>query len=105
MLDRRKPPHPWLFALTAIPYGVGGAFTGQLMPSFAEDAGYNNLGEVTDYIPEIVFTGLIVDRAAAEKRRAQQIRLIDCNHKADAAKVLPRDRAAHVGHCLDAASQ
>jgi MFS family permease len=40
MLDRRKPPHPWLFALTAIPYGVGGAFTGQLMPSFAEDAGY-----------------------------------------------------------------
>jgi MFS family permease len=40
MLDRRKPPHPWLFALTAIPYGVGGAFTSQLMPSFAEDAGY-----------------------------------------------------------------
>ena len=28
-------------------------------------------GEVTDYIPEIVFTGLIVDRAAAESRRDQ----------------------------------
>jgi MFS transporter, PAT family, beta-lactamase induction signal transducer AmpG len=37
----RKAPHPWLFALTAIPYGVGGAFTSQLMPSFAEDAGYH----------------------------------------------------------------
>jgi hypothetical protein len=44
-------------------------------------------------------------RAAAEKRRAEQIRLIDCNHKADQAKVLPRDRAAHVSHCLDPASQ
>jgi hypothetical protein len=44
-------------------------------------------------------------RAAAEKRRAEQIRIIECNHKADAAKVLPRDRAAHIGHCLDPASQ
>jgi ABC-type nitrate/sulfonate/bicarbonate transport system substrate-binding protein len=45
----------------------------QLIPLnfVAEDAGYNNLGEVTDYIPDIVFTGLIVDRAAAEKRRDQ----------------------------------
>ena len=45
----------------------------QLIPLnfVAEDAGYNNLGEVTDYIPEIVFTGLIVDRAAAQKRRDQ----------------------------------
>ena len=43
----------------------------QLIPLnfVAEDAGYNNLGEVTDYIPEIVFTGLIVDHVAAEKRR------------------------------------
>jgi ABC-type nitrate/sulfonate/bicarbonate transport system substrate-binding protein len=45
----------------------------QLIPLnfVAEDAGYTNLGEVTDYIPEIVFTGLIVDRTAAEKRRDQ----------------------------------
>jgi ABC-type nitrate/sulfonate/bicarbonate transport system substrate-binding protein len=45
----------------------------QLIPLnfVAEDAGYTNLGEVADYIPEIVFTGLIVDRTAAEKRRDQ----------------------------------
>ena len=43
----------------------------QLIPLnfVAEDAGYANLGEVTDYIPEIVFTALIVDRTVAEKRR------------------------------------
>ena len=40
-MHQRKPPHPWLFALTAIPYGVGGSFTSQLMPSFAEDAGFH----------------------------------------------------------------
>jgi ABC-type nitrate/sulfonate/bicarbonate transport system substrate-binding protein len=45
----------------------------QLIPLnfVAEDAGYSNLGEVTDYIPEIVFTALIVDRVAAESRREQ----------------------------------
>jgi ABC-type nitrate/sulfonate/bicarbonate transport system substrate-binding protein len=45
----------------------------QLIPLnfVAEDAGYNNLGEVTDYIPEIVFAGFIVDRVAAESRRKQ----------------------------------
>lgn len=47
----------------------------QLIPLnfVAEDAGYNNLGEVTDYIPEIVFTGLIVNRVAAESRRRRII--------------------------------
>jgi hypothetical protein len=44
-------------------------------------------------------------RAAAEKRRAEQIKIMECNHRADEAKVLPRDRAAHVSHCLDEASQ
>src|ERR1700691_459886 len=45
----------------------------QLIPLnfVAEDAGYNNLGEGADYIAEIVLTRLIVDRAAAEKRRDQ----------------------------------
>jgi ABC-type nitrate/sulfonate/bicarbonate transport system substrate-binding protein len=45
----------------------------QLIPLnfVAEDAGYSNLGEATDYIPEIVFTALIVDRATAERRRGQ----------------------------------
>ncbi len=39
-------------------------------------------------------------RAAAEKRRAEQIKLFACNKKADQAKVLRRDRAAYVGQCL-----
>jgi hypothetical protein len=40
-------------------------------------------------------------RAAAEKRRAEQIKVAECFHKAEEAKVLPRDRAAHIRHCLD----
>jgi ABC-type nitrate/sulfonate/bicarbonate transport system substrate-binding protein len=45
----------------------------QLIPLnfVAEDAGYVNLGEVSDHIPEIVFTAFIVDRAAAQKSRAE----------------------------------
>ena len=42
-------------------------------------------------------------REAAEKRRAEQIRILECHHRADEAKVLPRDRAAHINHCLEAA--
>jgi ABC-type nitrate/sulfonate/bicarbonate transport system substrate-binding protein len=47
----------------------------QLIPLnfVAEDSGFTNLGEVTDYIPEIVFTALIVDRTVAEKRRADVV--------------------------------
>ena len=40
-------------------------------------------------------------RAAAEKRRAEQIKLSECNKKADKDKVLPRDRAPFVSKCLD----
>jgi len=39
-------------------------------------------------------------REAAEKRRAEQIRQRECAHKADEAKVLPRDRTAHIMRCL-----
>ena len=39
-------------------------------------------------------------REAAIKRRAEQIRQIDCARKADEAKVLPRNRIAHISHCL-----
>ena len=39
-------------------------------------------------------------REAAEKRRAEQIRQHECAHKADEAKVLPRDRTAHIMRCL-----
>jgi ABC-type nitrate/sulfonate/bicarbonate transport system substrate-binding protein len=44
----------------------------QLIPLnfVAEDAGYVNLGEVSDYIPEIVFTAVVVDDVTAKKRRA-----------------------------------
>src|ERR1700748_3601767 len=39
-------------------------------------------------------------REAAEKRRAEQIRQRDCAKKAEAAKVIPRDRTAFLLHCL-----
>lgn len=40
-------------------------------------------------------------RAAAEKRRAEQLRLLQCSKKADEAKVPRRDRAANISACLD----
>jgi len=40
-------------------------------------------------------------RAVAEKRRAEQIKLLECTKKADEAKVLRRDRAARISECLD----
>jgi ABC-type nitrate/sulfonate/bicarbonate transport system substrate-binding protein len=50
----------------------------QLIPLnfVAEDAGYVNLGEVSDHIPEIVFTAFIVDRAAALRRRSEIIEFL-----------------------------
>jgi hypothetical protein len=44
-------------------------------------------------------------REAALKRRSEQLKLQECNHKADQAKVLPRDRTAHINHCLEAAAE
>ena len=40
-------------------------------------------------------------RLAAEKRRAEQIKVQDCSRKANEAKVMPRDRTAHIQACLD----
>jgi hypothetical protein len=40
-------------------------------------------------------------REAALKRRTEQLKVLECNHKADVAKVLPRDRAEHINHCLE----
>ncbi len=37
-----------------------------------------------------------------EKRRAKQIEQLECRQKADAAKVLPRDRTAYIIGCLEA---
>jgi hypothetical protein len=44
-------------------------------------------------------------RAAAEKRRAEQTKLLDCSRKATAAKVLTRDRAAYITQCLESDDQ
>ena len=44
-------------------------------------------------------------RDAAIKRRAEQMRLRECNRKAEQAKVLPRERAAHINQCLEAAEK
>lgn len=41
-------------------------------------------------------------REAAEKRRAEQIRQHDCARKADAEKVIPRDRTTFLLQCLQA---
>ena len=40
-------------------------------------------------------------REAAEKRRAEQIRQMECRHEVDVAKVLPRDRTAAINQCLE----
>ena len=40
-------------------------------------------------------------RAAAEKRRAEQIKLFECSKKADEANVPRRDRAVYVNECLE----
>jgi ABC-type nitrate/sulfonate/bicarbonate transport system substrate-binding protein len=47
----------------------------QLIPLnfVAIDAGWPNLGEVTDYIPEIVFTAMIVDSQWADAHRADVV--------------------------------
>lgn len=44
-------------------------------------------------------------REAAEKRRAEQIKLRECNRKANEAKVLPRDRAANINLCLEGSAE
>jgi hypothetical protein len=41
-------------------------------------------------------------REAAEKRRVEQIKLMECSRKADTTKVLRRDRAEFIQNCLDA---
>jgi hypothetical protein len=40
-------------------------------------------------------------RAAAEKRRAEQIKLFECSKKADEVKVLRRDRLAYINECIE----
>ena len=42
-------------------------------------------------------------REAAEKRRAEQIRERDCAQKANAEKIIPRERTSFLIHCLESA--
>ena len=42
-------------------------------------------------------------REAAEKRRAEQVRQHDCAQKANAEKIIPRERTAFLIHCLESA--
>src|SRR5499427_3780269 len=58
------------------------------VPAFAE-----KLVDPTTVAPEY--------REAAEKRRAEQIRQHDCAKKAEAEKVMPRDRTPFLLHCLE----
>ncbi len=41
-------------------------------------------------------------REAAEKRRAEQIKQMECAHKADAEKVIARERTTFLLQCLEA---
>ncbi len=41
-------------------------------------------------------------REAAEKRRAEQIKQMECAHKADTEKVIARERTAFLLQCLEA---
>jgi hypothetical protein len=40
-------------------------------------------------------------REAAEKRRAEQLSQRECARRADADKILPRDRTAYLNQCLE----
>jgi len=40
-------------------------------------------------------------REAAEKRRAEQLRQRECARRADADRILTRDRTAYLNQCLD----
>lgn len=43
-------------------------------------------------------------REAAAKRRAEQLRQRQCAMKADAEKIMPRERTAFLNQCLDEAA-
>ena len=61
--------------------------------AFASNAGAEKLVDPNAVAPEY--------RDAAEKRRAEQLKLSQCSKKADEAKVVRRDRTAYINECLD----
>lgn len=44
-------------------------------------------------------------RAAAEKRRAEQLKIQDCNRRAAQDKVMMRDRSTYMAKCIDAPAE
>jgi hypothetical protein len=68
------------------------AFSLCFEPSFAQ-----RLVDPTTVAPEF--------RDAAEKRRAEQLKLIECAKKAKELKVLIRDRAAFISECIQSENQ
>jgi hypothetical protein len=64
-----------------------------LAAAFAPNAGAEKLVDPNAVAPEY--------RDAAEKRRSEQMKLYQCNKKADEAKVLRRDRSTFVNECLE----
>jgi hypothetical protein len=60
----------------------------------AIDAGYSDLGEVTDYIPQIAFTAVIVDVDHAQTKRAEIKAFIDALREATAWALDPANDAA-----------
>lgn len=64
-----------------------------LVAGFASNAVAEKLVDPNAVAPEY--------RDAAEKRRAEQVKLFQCSKKADEAKVLRRDRTAYITECLD----
>jgi hypothetical protein len=64
-----------------------------LSMSIASPSSAQKLVDPTKVAPEY--------REAAEKRRAEQIRQQDCAHKADAEKVIARERTTFLLQCLE----
>ncbi len=71
---------------------VAGAFIFSEPVLFSEPALAQKLVDPNAVAPEY--------REAAQKRRAEQIRQHGCARKAAEAKVMPRDRIAHITKCL-----
>jgi len=67
-------------------------FASMFLAAFLQTAPAQKLVDPDKVAPEF--------REAAAKRRSEQMKIMDCNKKAEEAKVLPRDRASHVQHCL-----
>lgn len=64
---------------------------------FAEPAFAQKLVDPDHVAPEY--------REAALKRRAEQIKVMECHRKVEAAKVLPRDRTAQINQCLESSEE